>query len=110
MQTDPVPAPLWRLRQGAAWRDVGGEVFVITEDRAFHRVRTASGADILRAIAAAPVTADSLAELVVARYAVDRPTAARDIERFLADLDRLGIAAITAVEAGPGAPGAPRAG
>lgn len=90
----------YALHPNAAWRDVGGEVFVITDDRAFHRLRTATAADLLRALAAGTGEPEALVSTLTAKYQVDVVAARADVDRFLATLVAKRIAVAT-TEVGP---------
>ncbi|MBM4344763.1 MAG: PqqD family protein [Deltaproteobacteria bacterium] len=84
-QADPpagVAGPWLRLHPRAAWRSVGGEIFVITADRAFHRVAVPTAVDLIEQLAAAPARVDALADRLVRDYEVDRATALRDVVTF----------------------------
>lgn len=83
------------LHPQAAWRDVGGEVFVITDDRGFHRLRTPTASDLLRALAAGTGDPAALAAALTAKYQVDFGTARADVDAFLATLVAKRIAVST---------------
>lgn len=79
-------APAVRIHPRAAWRNVGGEVFVITGDRAFHRLAAPTAVDLIKRLAAAPATVSELAELLVRDYQVDAATARQDVTTFVGTL------------------------
>lgn len=70
----------------AAHRRVGGEFFVVTGDRAFHRLRLPTAVDAFAAIVAAPSTHAELVALLCGRYQVDAEAAGRDLAAYLQDL------------------------
>ncbi len=76
-------AAVVRIHPRAAWRNVGGEVFVITGDRAFHRLAAPTAVDLIKRLAAAPATVSELAELLVRDYQVDAATACLDVTTFV---------------------------
>lgn len=78
--------PNCQLHPFAAWRDVAGEIFVITEDRAFHRLAAPTATDLLRAIAAGRGDPRQLTDLLVGRYQVEADRAAADVAAFVATL------------------------
>ena len=73
----------FRLHPRAAWRSVGGELFVITEDRAFHRVAAPTAVDLVRRLAQSAATPAELADQLVRDYQVDAATAQRDVATFV---------------------------
>ncbi len=85
----------------AAWRNVGGEVFVITGDRAFHRLAAPTAVDLLKRLALAPATVGELADQLVRDYQVDTATAQRDVTAFVEALIAKQIAAPTETAADP---------
>lgn len=69
----------------AAHRLVGGEVFIVTDDRAFHRLDSPTAIDVFQALAEAPqgTTRAELVDLLVGRYQVSTEQAEADVDRFL---------------------------
>ena len=93
----PASVQCYALHPQAAWRTVGSEVFVVTHDRAFHRLREPSAVDLMRAIAAGQVREPELVALLLRNYAVDAATAAADVSQFLHILTERHIAVATPV-------------
>jgi hypothetical protein len=76
----------YRVHPQAAHRRVGGEFFVVTSDRAFHRLRLSTAVDVFAAMVAAPSTHAELVALLCQRYQVDAEAAGRDLTAYLQDL------------------------
>jgi hypothetical protein len=70
----------------AAHRTVGGEVFVVTADRAFHRMAAATAVELFAMLNGSGATRDELVARLVARYRVDAGQAGADVDAFLASL------------------------
>lgn len=70
----------------AAWRKVAGEYFVVTPDRSFHRLTTATAVSIFAALTAAPATERELVAEVVRQFEVTPAQAETDLRDFLATL------------------------
>ena len=70
----------------AAHRTVGGEIFVVTDDRAFHRISTPTAVDLFKALGTAGARRDDLVALLVGRYRVQAEQAGADVDEFLASL------------------------
>lgn len=88
----PVAAPRYALLPSAAYREVAGEIFVITADRAFHRLQAESAVLLFRLLAAEPRSAEELQAALVANFDVDVATAHHDIAQFLLILEQRQIA------------------
>ena len=90
----------YHVHPEAAHRLVGGEVFVVTADRAFHRLHTPTAIDLFQRLAAGPVSAAELVSFLTARYAVSSTDAAGDVAAFLGTLleRRLATTAAAATE------------
>ena len=71
------------LHPKVAVRAVAGEIFLVSDDRAFHHAHLPTAIDALSALREAPRTADELVELITSRYAVDDDTARQDVSEFL---------------------------
>lgn len=82
----------YKLHPEAAHRSVAGEVFVVTADRAFHRMQSPTAHAIYEILAAGPATAAQLSEMVHSRYAVAPSVANRDVAAFLSVLVERGLA------------------
>ena len=78
--------PRYRVHPHAAHRCVGGEIFVVTDDRAFHRLLPGTAVDVFQAVVAGTTDAMALAKLIAERYEVAGDRAATDIRSFLDDL------------------------
>jgi len=70
----------------AAWRKVAGEYFVVTPDRSFHRLTTATAVSVFAALTAAPATQHELVAEVVRQFEVTPAQAESDLRDFLATL------------------------
>ncbi len=75
----------YRLHPQAAHRKVGGEVFVVTGDRAFHRLHTATAIELFDALAITDdgVSAEELTALLRRDYDVSDALAQKDVAEFL---------------------------
>ena len=89
-------APRYALHPRAAWRQVGGEIFVITGDRAFHRLATPTAVGLLRQLAQEPKAGWQLASELVQNYRVDLATAQADVALFVQALVERQIAVVVA--------------
>jgi hypothetical protein len=87
----PPPPPRYAVHPRAAHRAVGGEVFIVTGDRAFHRLSVPSAVDLFAAVVAGQGDRAQLLALLVARYAVNADVAARDLDAFLDALLSRGV-------------------
>lgn len=75
---------LYAVHPLAAHRSVGGEVYVVTDDRAFHRLAVATAVDLFQTIVQqGGARREELVSLLVARYQVDPPRAGVDVDAFL---------------------------
>lgn len=74
------------LNPTAAAREVGGEVFIVTEDRGLHRLESATAVELFRALRAGTTRRDSLVERIVAEFDVSPEVAGADIDQFLETL------------------------
>lgn len=82
----------YRLRDDAARREVGGEFFIVTADRAMHRIAAKSGVSVLRLLAEQPHSVAELATALAPRFDADFETIRADVEAFVATLRARGIA------------------
>ncbi len=80
-----------RLRSDIAFRVVSGEGFLVTADRAMHRVASASGVAILEALAARPQTRAELYAALVSRFRGAPEQIERDTDAFLTSLVARGV-------------------
>jgi hypothetical protein len=78
----------YQLHPQAAHRTVAGEVFVVTGDRAFHRLQAASSIALFDALSRSPAgaCADELTDLLLREFAVTEAQARADVATFLATL------------------------
>ncbi|MCO4761245.1 MAG: PqqD family protein [Myxococcales bacterium] len=78
----------YRLHPGAAHREVAGEFFVITADRALHQLTNPTAATIFRTLrdAAEPATLSAVAERLTHDFEVEQPRAIADTQTFLSTL------------------------
>lgn len=82
-----------RLHPRAAWRTVAGEVFVVTDDRAFHRLAVPSATAIFAALEQGPTDLDAIVAQLCERFEVEAGVARREADRFVRTLLDRGIAA-----------------
>ena len=73
----------YALHPKVAVRAVAGEVFLVSDDRAFHHAHLPTAVDIINALREKPRTAAELANLISDRYEVEPAQAARDVDTFL---------------------------
>jgi hypothetical protein len=102
-----VPASVrFAVHPRAAWRKVAGEYFVVTPDRSFHRLTTATAVSTFAALTAAPATQHELVAAVVRQFEVTPAQAETDLRDFLATLlQRQVVTALeTPAQAHPGNP------
>ncbi len=99
----------YRLHPQAAHRKVAGEVFVVTGDRAFHRLQTATAVELFAALADAPegASADELVQRLLTTYEVSEATARADVALFLDTLVTRQLAVSTGPNAERATPTAP---
>lgn len=76
----------YRVHPLASHRVVGGEVFIVTADRAFHRLSVPTAVDAFLEIAKGTVRRAELDALIVARYRVSTQQAHEDVGAFLQSL------------------------
>ena len=75
-----------RLRtQSLEWREVGDEIVALDTDVAAYLGANRAGAILWTALAAG-TTRDRLIKVLTGEFAIDEPTAADDVDRFLAEL------------------------
>lgn len=80
-----------RFRHEIAFRVVSGEGFLVTADRAMHRVAAPSGVAILEALAARPHSRKELYIALASRFRGDPEQIARDTDVFLTRLVARGV-------------------
>ena len=85
----------YEIRSDAAVRAVAGEIFVVSDDRAFHHAHIPTAVDTLNALRQGPQTVAQLTELICSRYEVDAALAEQDVQRFLRLLVERQIAVVT---------------
>ena len=76
----------YRIHPEAAHRVVAGEVFVVTGDRAFHRLHVATAIDLFGELAKNGASARELAAVLTERYQVSPTQADQDVQDFVATL------------------------
>lgn len=79
----PDHEPRYGLHPQAAHRAVAGEVFVVTGDRAFHRLSVPTAVELFEALARGACRRADLVELLLERYQVTREQAETDVTAFL---------------------------
>lgn len=72
------------------WREIDGEIVALDRGAGEYLAVTGSGA-VLWPLVVAGTTAEALAEALTARFDVERTTAGRDVERFVAALAERGL-------------------
>ncbi|MCB9738996.1 MAG: PqqD family protein [Deltaproteobacteria bacterium] len=82
----------YRLRDDAARREVDGEFFIVTADRAMHRIAARSGVSVLRLLAERPHSVAELTDALAPRFDAEVATIRHDVETFVATLAARGIA------------------
>jgi hypothetical protein len=75
-----------RLRSTLEWREVDGEIVALDLDRSVYLAANSSGALMWRLLSDG-TTRDELVEALTDAYAVDRPTAERDVATFLEQVE-----------------------
>ena len=88
---DPLVPPGGELRLGTGleWREVEGEIVALDLDRSVYLAANASGALMWRQLSTG-ATREALVELLARTYTLERGTAERDVDAFLAELQRQG--------------------
>jgi coenzyme PQQ synthesis protein D (PqqD) len=82
-----------RLRdEKLEWLETGGEVIALDEAALAYLSANESGSLLWQELARG-TTRETLASRLVAAYGIDAETARRDVEAFLADLERRGLLA-----------------
>ncbi len=76
----------YRLRDEAAYREVGETVFVVTADRALHKMANPTALAIFRTLESGPASVDELASTLTRRFDVDNATARADAQAFITTL------------------------
>ncbi len=76
----------YQLNPDAAFREVAGEVFVVTSDRALHQFTNATATTVFRTLRVGPATVGALATELGRHYEVDYNRALTDVSSFVATL------------------------
>ena len=76
----------YQLHPQAAFRRVGEDVFVVTDDRALHQFTNATATTVFAVLAEGPASLSGLAEALSRSFEVDRAQALLDLEPFMAIL------------------------
>ena len=79
-------SPTYSVCATAALRQVGGEFFIVTDDRALHHIHTPTSVALFGALRGGGLSARDLSALLHERFEVSAETARRDVEKFLEDL------------------------
>ncbi len=79
-------SPTYSVHAAAALREVGGEFFIVTDDRSLHHIHTPTSVALFGALRGGDRTSIDLAALLHERFEVSDETAQRDVDRFLDDL------------------------
>ena len=73
----------YRVHPQAAHRQVAGEIFVVTGDRGFHRLRVSTAVALFSALVVRPRSMAELVSLLCERFQVDVVQAEVDVNGFL---------------------------
>lgn len=79
------------MHERVAYREVGGQAFLVTTDRAMHRVRAASGVAIVKALREGPLTLAELTRRMQSAFRGDPDEIAATTAAFVAQLAGKGI-------------------
>tara|TARA_B100001094_G_scaffold303930_1_gene332437 strand:+ start:153 stop:431 length:279 start_codon:yes stop_codon:yes gene_type:complete len=78
----------------AAFRELAGELFIVTPDRALHHIALPSAVEIVKALRAGPVDQRTIVTQLVDRFEVTEARATTDVATFLQTLVEANIACI----------------
>jgi hypothetical protein len=81
-----------KLHPQASYREVGGEVFVVTVDRSFHRLAVPTAVDLFRLVAGGGAHRQALIDHLTTHYEVSDGRAAADVDAFVETLTARQIA------------------
>lgn len=84
----------YQLHPDAAFRRVGEEVFVVTDDRALHQFTNATATALFSVLSRGPARADGLARALSEQFEVDTSRAQADVEAFMTTLVKRRIATV----------------
>ncbi|GMV43135.1 MAG: hypothetical protein AMXMBFR64_48510 [Myxococcales bacterium] len=79
----------YAIHPQVAFREVEGEMFIVTPDNRFHNLVDPVSVSIWRACDGTPRTEADLTAMVVATFRVDEATARADLAAFLANAVKL---------------------
>ncbi len=74
------------LHAGAAHRLVGGEYFIVTDDRSFHHVHVPTAVTLFGRLVSGPQTIGDLVDTLLQQFDVERSEAERDVQAFATTL------------------------
>lgn len=78
-------SPRYAVHPQVAFREVEGEVFIVSPDNRFHNLVDPVSVAVWRACDEEPRGEDALVALVTGRFRVDEATARADLRAFLDD-------------------------
>ena len=76
----------YQLHPNAAFRQVAGEVFIVTADRAMHQFSTPTALAVFHTLQKTPATVDEIAIRLSQGFEVSVEQAAKDIDSFIETL------------------------
>ena len=82
---DFMSAIRYKVNKDAAWRVVGGELFVVTADGSLHNIKADSGLFLWRKLEKG-ATVPELVSALTENYEVDEQTAVADVDEFVETL------------------------
>jgi Coenzyme PQQ synthesis protein D (PqqD) len=82
------------LEPSVVWADVEGELVLLRPETGGYYALNGTGADLWRLLAGGPAAERELVGRLVDGYLVEPSTAAADVSRFLADLERHGLVTV----------------
>lgn len=89
------PRVRYALHPQLAHRAVGPEVFLVTDDRAFHRLSSTTAVELFEKLKQGECRRDELVATLTERYEVSPERAAEDVDAFLQSLlERLVIVSL----------------
>lgn len=76
----------YQLHPNAAFRQVAGEVFIVTADRAMHQFTTPTALAVFHSMQKTPATVDEIALSLSQGFEVSVEQAAKDVASFIETL------------------------
>ena len=88
----------YALHPKLAYRAIAGELFVVSEEGAFHHAHLPTAVDILSSLRDTPQSTEELVALITKKYNVETATAGQDVKEFLEMLQTRKIVVTTKSE------------